>query len=68
MVEKDERIRTQDERVGIFFSHGTRFAMRVELAKFQRRQIIVKDLLRIAGNDFKVQFQLPKQFRATRRG
>jgi len=42
--------------------------VRVELAQFQWRQMIVKDLLRIARNNLKLQFQLAEQFRAPRRG
>jgi len=66
--EEDESIGAQHERVGNFLGDGARFAVRIELAKLERRQIFVKDLLRVAGDHFEFQLDLPKQFRAARRG
>ena len=68
VVEEDEGVRAHDERVGQFFGHGAGLAMGVELAKLLRREVIVKDLLRVAGDDFEVQLELPEQVRAARRG
>jgi hypothetical protein len=41
--------------------------MGVELAKLLRRQLLVNDFRRLAGNDLKLRLQLPQQFRAARR-
>ena len=37
--------------------------MRIELAKFQRRQLVVEKFRDVAGNNLEVQVQLPQQFR-----
>ena len=66
-LQKNQRVRAEHERVGNFFGDGARLAMRVKLAKFQRRQLFVENFRRVAGNDLKFQLQLPQQFRAARR-
>jgi hypothetical protein len=42
--------------------------MGVDLAKFERRQLFVQNFGCVAGNNLKLQFQLPQQFRASWRG
>ena len=66
--EKHQRVRAEHERVGIFFCHRARLATGIELANFKRRKLLIQNLRRVAGNDSKIQFQLPQQFRASRRG
>ena len=66
VIEKDEGVRAEHERVRMFFGDDARLTMRVELAEFPRRQMFVRHFRHIAGDDLKIQFQLPQQFRAAR--
>ena len=43
-IQKNQRVRAQHERIGNFFGDGARLAMGVELAKFQRRQVVRQKL------------------------
>ncbi len=52
--QKDQRVRAEHERVGDFLGHGARLAVGVKLAKFQRRQMFVENLRRVAGHDFEI--------------
>jgi hypothetical protein len=67
LPEKNQRVRAKHECIGNVFCDGTRLAMRIELAEFQRRQLPVENFRRIAGDDFEFQLQLSQQFRAARR-
>jgi len=64
--QKNQRVCTQHERVWNFLCDGARLAMRVDLAEFTRRQVFIRNFHRIARHNFKFQFQLPQQFRASR--
>jgi hypothetical protein len=61
---KNQCVRAQHQGIGNFFGDDPRLAMRVELAKFLRRQLIVEHFRGVAGNHLKIQIQLPQQFRA----
>ena len=67
-IQKHERISSHHEHVRMFLGHCACLEMRIELAKLQRRQIFVIDLLRITRDHLKFQLELPEQFRAARRG
>ena len=65
-AEENQRVRAEHKRVGKFPGDGARLEMGVEPADFQRRQMPVRHLRSIAGDDSKIHFQLPQQFRAAR--
>ena len=63
-AEENQRVRAEHKRVGKFPGDGARLEMGVEPADFLWRQMSVRHLRRIAGNDSEIHFQLPQQFRA----
>ena len=67
VTEKDQCVGAEHERVGDFFCHQARLAVRVELAEFPRRQMFMRHFRRVAGDDLKTHVQLPQQFRPARR-
>ncbi len=54
IVEKNQRVRAQHQRVGMFFGHGERLAMGIELADLQRREMFVRHFRDLAGHDLKI--------------
>ncbi len=68
IVQKNQRVGGEHERIGNFFGNGARLAMRVELANFQRRKMFVGDFISVTGQHLKFHRQQFKQFRAARRG
>ena len=68
IIQKNQRVRGEHERIGNFFGHYTRLTMRVELANFKRREMVVGDFIRVTGQDLKFNRQQFEEFRATRRG
>ena len=55
--QKNQRICAQHERIRNPLRHGASLAMRIELANFQRRQMVVGYFGRIAGHDLKIDGQ-----------
>ena len=43
IIQKNQRIRAENERVGNFLGHGTRLAMGVKLANFEGRKVFMGD-------------------------
>ena len=63
-TKENQRVSAEDERVGKLPGDGARLEMSVEPADFLRRQMFVRRLRGIAGNDSEIHLQLPQQFRA----
>ena len=66
-AEENQRVRAEHECVGEYSGDSAGLEMGVEPADFQRRQMPVRHLLGIAGNDLEIHLQMPQQLRAARR-
>ena len=68
IIQKNQRVGGENERIGNLFGDHARLAMRVELADFERRKMFMGDFVSMAGQHLEFHRQQFEQFRATRRG
>ena len=66
VVEKNQRVGGEHQRIGNFFGDRTRLAVRIKLADFEGRKMFVGNFVSVAGQHLKLHRQELHQFRTTR--